>query len=237
MNTGGMPVPPELVRRVERELGVPLLIGYGHTEACGLVLHTAPTDAPSDRAETLGRALPQIELRIADPRTGATVPPGVVGEICVRGYTAMTGCLDMSEATAQAIDGEGWLHTGDLGSMDERGYCRIAGRLKDMIIRGGENIYPREIEEVLEQHPAVAAAAVIGVPDRRCGEQVAACVELVAGQSAGESELMTFCRIQLAPYKVPLRWIFLDTLPRTPVGKIQKFAIRDMLRSEMLVEE
>ena len=227
--SGGMTVPAALVQRLEATLGVPLLIGYGQTETCGLVVQTAPTDAPADRAETLGRPLPQVELRIVDPQRGTLVPAGQVGEICVRGYSVMSGYLDLPEATAEAIDQEGWLHTGDLGAMDARGHCRIAGRLKEMIIRGGENIYPREIEAILEEHPSVAAAAVIGVPDARFGEQVAACIQLTPDQTADAAALQAFCRTQLAPYKVPRRWYFLDQLPRTPLGKVQKFALGPML--------
>ena len=227
---GGMTVPPALVRRLEATLGVPLLIGYGQTETCGLVLQAAAADAPSDRAETLGRPLPQVELRIVDPRRQTVVPPGQVGEICVRGYTVMRGYLDLPEATAEAIDADGWLHTGDLGAMDARGYCRIAGRLKEMIIRGGENIYPREIEAVLEGHPSVAAAAVVGVPDERYGEQVAACIQVAPDHAADAAALQAFCRARLAPYKVPRRWHFLDELPRTPLGKVQKFALGPILR-------
>jgi fatty-acyl-CoA synthase len=229
VNTGGMTVPAELVRHAEEVLSVPVLIGYGQTEACGLVLHTALDDSPDDRAETLGRPLPQIAVRIADPQSGATVPLGEIGELCVRGYTVMTGYLDQPEATAAAIDTEGWLHTGDLGTMDTRGYCRIVDRLKDMIIRGGENIYPREIEDLLEQHPAVAAAAVIGMPDGRYGEAVVACIQPAVGHTINERELQTYCRARLAAYKVPQRWIILEELPRTPLGKIQKFALRTLV--------
>lgn len=226
---GGMTVSPELVRRVEATLGVRVLIGYGQTEACGLTHHGHPDDAPQDRAETIGRPLPQVEVKIADPTIGTPVPSGQIGEICVRGYQVMTGYLDMPEATVEAIDAQGWLHTGDLGMMDERGYCRIEGRLKDMIIRGGENIYPREIEELLLTHTAIADVAVVGVPDQTYGEQVVAVVQLKAGSLASAAELTAFCRTHLASYKAPQQWLFVEAFPRTPLGKIQKFVLREQL--------
>ena len=152
--------------------------------------------------------------------TGATVPCGTVGEICTRGYLVMDGYLGDPEATAAAIDADGWLHTGDLGSMDERGYCRIAGRLKEMIIRGGENIYPREIEAVLASHPGVAEVAVVGVPDRFWGEVVGAVVR--PALDVAEDELAGYCRERLAAYKTPVRWLFTDAFPLTSTGKIRK---------------
>ncbi|HEY2285564.1 MAG TPA: AMP-binding protein, partial [Streptosporangiaceae bacterium] len=171
---GGATVPPELVRQVEAEFGVPFTLTFAQTESSCSITMTRPSDTADDRAETLGRPLPQTEVKITDMATGATVPCGIVGEICTRGYLVMDGYLGDPEATSAAIDADGWLHTGDLGSMDERGYCRIAGRLKEMIIRGGENIYPREIEAVLASHPGVAEAVVVGVPDRFWGEVVGA---------------------------------------------------------------
>ena len=173
---GGATVPPELVRQVEAEFGVPFTLTFGQTESSCSITMTRPSDTADDRAETLGRPLPQTEVKITDVATGATVPCGTVGEICTRGYLVMDGYLGDPEATAAAIDADGWLHTGDLGSMDERGYCRITGRIKEMIIRGGENIYPREIEAVLASHPGVAEAVVVGVPDRFWGEVVGAVI-------------------------------------------------------------
>jgi fatty-acyl-CoA synthase len=168
-------------------------------------------------------------VRIIDPETGAVIEPGVVGEVCTRGYAVMHGYHEMPEATAAAIDAERWLHTGDLGVMDSRGYCRIVGRIKDMIIRGGENIYPREIEEVLFTHPAVGDVAVVGIPDEKWGEQVAAFVRLAPGETASEDDLHHFVRERLAPHKTPRQWIFLDELPLTASGKVQKFVLRDWL--------
>ena len=226
--SGGSVVPPELVRRVEDALGVPFTIVFGTTECSPLLTQTALDDDPGDRATTLGRPLPQTEVQVVDPGTGEVSAVGEVGELCCRGYLVMTGYYDMPEATAAAIDGDGWYHTGDLASMDGRGYLRIEGRLKDMIIRGGENIYPREIEDVLFRHPAVAECAVVGIPDERWGEVVAAFVRVApgAGQPA-EAELFSLCREHLAPHKTPVHWVFLDVFPLTGSGKIQKYVLRE----------
>ncbi|MBV9093498.1 MAG: AMP-binding protein, partial [Streptosporangiaceae bacterium] len=174
---------------------------------------------------------PQVEVQIAAPATGETVPTGVVGEICTRGYHVMKGYFDNPEATAEAIDAAAWLHTGDLGSMDERGYCRIEGRVKEMIIRGGENIYPREIELLLHAHPGVADVAVVGVPDDYWGEQVAAFVKPASGSRATPDELATYCRGRLAAHKTPRHWVFVDALPLTASGKVQKFVLREQFTS------
>jgi fatty-acyl-CoA synthase len=179
-------------------------------------------DTAADRAETLGRPLPQTEVKITDTKTGETVPCGTVGEICTRGYLVMPGYLGDLAATRAAIDRDGWLHTGDLGSMDSRGYCRIEGRIKEMIIRGGENIYPREIEAVLLSHPEVTAAAVVGIDDRFWGEVVGAAVGTSASAPPTEAELAEFCRARLARYKVPVRWLFTGAFPMTATGKIRK---------------
>jgi fatty-acyl-CoA synthase len=228
--SGGALVPPQLVRRVRQVLGIPFAIVYAQTEASPVITGTQITDSPDDQAETVGRPLPQTEVKIVDPATGQTTPPGRIGEICTRGYHVMTGYFDNPEGTAEAIDPDGWLHTGDLGSMDQRGYCRVEGRLKEMIIRGGENIYPREIEMVLLDHPAVADAAVVGIPDQRWGEQVAAFIRPVPGSTPDEADLAAFCRERLASFKVPRFWQMLDTLPMTPSGKVQKFALRARLQ-------
>jgi len=181
-----------------------------------------------DRAETLGTPLPQTEIKIADIATGGPVPVGQVGELCARGYMVMRGYHDAHEATAAAIDTDGWYHTGDLASIDGRGYLRIEGRTKDMIIRGGENIYPREIEEVLFAHPAVAEVAVVGIPDQTWGEVVAAFVRPAPGQPApAAEELRAHCREHLAPYKTPVHWVFVDAFPMTASGKIQKYKLRE----------
>ncbi|HEY7277241.1 MAG TPA: AMP-binding protein [Trebonia sp.] len=234
--TGGAVSPPALARQAEAVLGVTYMIGFAQTEA-GCVISMATGDDPADeRAQTLGRPLPHAEARIADLRTNETADCGAVGEICTRGYLVMSGYLNAPEATAAAVDADGWLHTGDLGSMDERGYLRIAGRLKEMIIRGGENIYPREIEEVLIGHPTVADASVLGVPDDYYGEVVGAAIRPAPSGEAGGApgdrladELAKYCRARLAAEKVPVRWLVTDAFPLTPSGKIRKDVLRDQL--------
>jgi acyl-CoA synthetase (AMP-forming)/AMP-acid ligase II len=225
--SGGSLVPAALVRRIESELGVRFCIVYGTTECSPLITQTRPDDTAEDKAETVGRPLPQTEVKVIDPISGAVVRPGDVGELCARGYLVMTGYFDMPDATAEAIDADGWYHTGDLASMDERGYCRIEGRLKDMIIRGGENIYPREIEDVLFAHPDVAEIAVVGIPDDKWGEVVAAFVRCAPGSTLNTAALRTHLREHLAPFKTPTHWIAVDAFPLTGSGKIQKFVLRD----------
>ena len=227
--SGGSTVPAELVRRVEKEMGVTFDIVFGQTESGPVITQTFPTDSPDDTAETLGRPLPQTEVAIRDVSTDAVVGIGEVGEVCTRGYLVMQGYYDMPDATAAAITADGWLRTGDLGTMDERGYCRIAGRVKDMIIRGGENIYPREVEALLFGHPAVADVAVVGLPDERWGETVAAFVRPAGGAAVDPGELFEFCREHLAAYKTPRTWVIVDQFPTTASGKIQKFVLRDRL--------
>jgi fatty-acyl-CoA synthase len=227
--SGGSPVPAELVRRVEKEMNVTFSVVFGTTECSPLLTQVRIDDEPDDRAETLGQPLPQTEVRVADPTTGETVPIGALGELCARGYLVMDGYHDSPEATAAAIDDDGWYHTGDLASMDDRGYLRIEGRLKDMIIRGGENIYPREIEDVLFAHPGVAEVAVIGAPDDHWGEVVAAFIRPAPGNPPTAQELRTYCSERLAPYKIPVKWHFVDALPLTPSGKIQKYRLREQL--------
>jgi acyl-CoA synthetase (AMP-forming)/AMP-acid ligase II len=233
MVTGGAVVPPALVHRVEAAFGVPLTVVFAQTEASPVITQTAPGDEPDDRAHTLGRALPQTEVKIVDTTTGQTVAPGVIGEVCTRGYHVMTGYLDNPDATAAAIDPGGWLHTGDLASMDERGYCRIGGRLKEMIIRGGENIYPREIEQVLFEHDDVADVAVIGVPDPVWGEQVAAFIRGAPGRAPDPEMLFAYCRERLAAHKTPRHWRIVDAFPLTPSGKVKKYVLREQLLADL----
>jgi fatty-acyl-CoA synthase len=184
-------------------------------------------DTAEEKATTIGRPVPQTEVKIVDPLGGDVVPCGAVGELCARGYLVMHGYYENADATAEAIDAEGWYHTGDLASMDERGYCRIEGRLKDMIIRGGENIYPREIEDVLFAHPAVGDVAVVGVPDDKWGEQVVAFIRCASDTSPTETDLHTYVRERLAPYKTPRAWVFVEEFPLTASGKVQKFVLRE----------
>jgi fatty-acyl-CoA synthase len=225
---GGSPVPAELVRRVEHRFGVHCSIVFGTTECSPLLTQTRLDDDEVDRAETLGQPLPQTEVKVAHPDTGDAVAIGQVGELCARGYLVMRGYHEAPGATAAAIDADGWYHTGDLASMDERGYLRVEGRVKDMIIRGGENIYPREIEDALFTHPGVGEAAVVGIPDPTWGEVVAAFVRPAGGTPApSEEELRAYCRDRLAPYKTPRHWVFVDAFPLTASGKIQKFKLRD----------
>ncbi len=229
--SGGATVPSAVVRRVESALGVPFSIVFAQTEASPVITQTRLDDLPADRAETLGRPHPQVEVQISDPATGETVPVGAVGEILTRGYHVMKGYFDNPDATSEAIDASGWLHTGDLGSMDERGYCRIEGRLKEMIVRGGENIYPREIEQLLHIHPGIADVAVVGVPDDHWGEQVAAFVRPAPGNPVTQDELVSYCRAHLAAHKTPRHWVFVDAFPLTASGKVQKFVLRERFAS------
>ncbi len=227
--SGGSTVPAELVRRVEKEMGVTFDIVFGQTESGPVITQTFPTDSPEDTTETLGRPLPQTEVSIRSLAGDEVLPLGEIGEICTRGYLVMQGYFEMPEATAAAISDNGWLRTGDLGTMDERGYCRIAGRVKDMIIRGGENIYPREVEALLFGHPAVADVAVVGLPDERWGETVAAFVRPAGGMTADPGELFEFCREYLAAYKTPRTWVVVEQFPTTASGKIQKYVLRERL--------
>jgi fatty-acyl-CoA synthase len=223
---GGAPVPPEVVRGAQRR-GLSVAIGYGQTEASPYLTHTLPNDPNTDWLSTVGRPLSQTEIKIVNPDTGAIVPLGAIGEICARGYSIMKDYFDNPTATSSAIDSEGWLHTGDLGSLDKHGYCRVQGRLRDMIIRGGENIYPREVEDVLHAHPAILEASVVGIPDRVWGEVPVAFVQLKLGHRSSAEELTDFCRDKLASYKVPQIWRFVEQFPQTASGKIQKFVLRD----------
>jgi fatty-acyl-CoA synthase len=229
--SGGAPVPFELAQRIEKATNATFIVAYGMTECCPVVTMARLDDTLENRAGTLGRPAPQTEVKICDPVTDEVVPPGRAGELRARGYMVMAGYNDQPEATAAAVDGEGWYHSGDLASMDEDGYLRIEGRIKDMIIRGGENVYPREIEDLLFAHPAVAEAAVVGAPDERWGETVAAFIRAVPGSAPTADELRAYCREHLAAYKCPQRWEFLDAFPLTPSGKIQKFKLRERLSS------
>jgi len=224
----GAPCQPGLVRRVMDEMGCrDILIGYGETEASPLTHLTAATDSLMLRTETVGRNLPHQEVKVIDPSNGAIVAIEKTGEICFRGYHVMKGYYSDPESTKQAIDPDGWLHSGDLGSMDEEGYLRITGRLKEMIIRGGENIYPREIEDYIFTHPKVAEVAVFGVPDDYYGEEVMAWIRLHAGLSATSDEISEYCRGKLAHFKIPKYIWFVEGFPMTVTGKIQKFRMRE----------
>jgi fatty-acyl-CoA synthase len=234
--SGAAAVPASLVRRTTELLGCRFSILFGQTETHGVISQTRVTDEPEDQAHTVGQPLPQLEVKIADPFTGAPAPIGDQGEICCRGYQTMIGYYGLPEETADTVDRDGWLHMGDVGQMDRRGYLTITGRSKDMIIRGGLNLYPAEIEGALTDHPAVEAAAVIGVPDEKWGEQVGAVLRLRAGHARPSvEELTTFLRGQLAPHKTPVFWAFRDELPMTPTGKIQKFVLREQVVKGLLI--
>jgi fatty-acyl-CoA synthase len=225
--TGGAYVPRELVQRAHEQLGADVLITFGQTESHGTMCTTRHDDTADDISTTVGLPLDHVEVAIADPASGEIVELGVPGEILVRGDQVMAGYYNAPEETGAAIDDDGWLHFGDLGTIDERGYVRVIGRLKDMIIRGGENIYPREIEDVLARHPDVAEIAVVGVPDNTWGEEVAAVIRLRAdlGQSPEPGELRDYCRDRLAGYKNPRLWFYVTAFPMTASGKIQKHRI------------
>jgi fatty-acyl-CoA synthase len=225
--SGGAKVPDTLVRRTTQTFGCGFTILFGQAELHGVLTQTQTTDSPQDQAETLGQPMQHVEVKIAGLATGEPSAVGEEGEICARGYQNMVGYWDMPDATAATIDAEGWLHTGDAGTMDGRGYLRIAGRLKDIIIRGGENIHPLEIEQLLADHPGVAEVAVIGVPDPHWGEQVAAVIRPADPAAPPDpDELAAFCREHLARFKTPRQWFFVDSFPMTPSGKIRKFEVR-----------
>jgi fatty-acyl-CoA synthase len=226
--SGAASVPASLVRKTMKLLGCQFSILFGQTETHGVISQTRVTDSPEDQADTVGQPLPQLEVMILDESTGRPTAVGEPGEICCRGYQNMLGYFDLPEETAATIDSAGWLHMGDIGSMDERGFVRVTGRVKDMIIRGGMNLYPAEIEAALLDHPAVETAAVIGVPDEKWGEQIAAVLKVRAGfDRPPVAELRAFMREQIAPHKTPVYWAFVDSLPMTSTGKTQKFVLRD----------
>jgi fatty-acyl-CoA synthase len=225
----GSPCPIETMKQViDRMHASEITIAYGLTEASPVFTQTSTDDTMERRCETVGTAMPECEVRVVDPETGEDCPPNVPGELLCRGYNIMNGYYNMPEATANAIDRDGWLHSGDLGTIDEDGYYRITGRIKDMIIRGGENIYPREIEEFLYTMPGVEDAQVVGVPDAKYGEVVGAFVRRVAGSDITEGDVQEFARARMARYKAPKYVFFVDEYPMTASGKIQKFKLRDM---------
>jgi fatty-acyl-CoA synthase len=224
---GGAMVPPELIRRIEQTFGSAFSIIYGQTETSPGITQTRSDDPWIERTETIGQAYPQTELSIRDSVDNAVVAIGSVGEICARGYCNMLGYNDNPEATQRTIDDDGWLHTGDLGTMDERGFVRITGRLKDMIIRGGENIFPAEIENVLITHSGVAEVAVVGVPDPHWGEIAICFLRARAGAELDATDLVRHVRRDLAAPKTPAHWIVLEAFPLTGSGKVQKFVLRE----------
>jgi fatty-acyl-CoA synthase len=220
-------------RVIERMHVREVTICYGMTETSPVSFQSAVDDPIDVRVSTVGRIHPHVECKIVDPETGAVVPRGVPGELCTRGYSVMLGYWNDPEATASSIDVARWMHTGDLAVMRDDGYVNIAGRIKDMIIRGGENISPREIEEFLHLHPAVSEVQVIGVPDAKYGEEVCAWVRLRPGHRATAEELRDYCRGQIASYKIPRYVRFTSEFPTTVTGKVQKFRMRELSIQEL----
>ena len=237
MRTGimaGSPCPTEVMRRVIDDMGMgEVTIAYGMTETSPVSTQTSTDDSVEHRVSTVGRVLPHVESKIVDPDTGELVPRGEGGEYCTRGYHVMLGYWNDPEKTADAIDADGWMHSGDLATMDDDGYVNIVGRIKDMIIRGGENIYPREIEEFLCSHPAIADAQVIGVPDEKYGEELMVWVQLAPGGELTEEELRDFCRDKIAYFKVPRYIKFVSEFPMTVTGKVRKVEMRDKSIAEL----
>ena len=230
----GAPCPVEVMRQVIERMHMPeVTICYGMTETAPVSFQSSPHDRIEARVSTIGTVHPHVECKIVDPQTGQIVPRGQSGELCTRGYLVMLGYWNDAKATTDAIDGARWMHTGDLAIMREDGYVNIVGRLKDMIIRGGENIYPREIEEFLYTHPKISDIQVIGVPDKKYGEEVCAWIRLREGQHATEDEIRDYCRGKIATYKIPRFIRFTTEFPMTVTGKIQKFRMREQMVKEL----
>jgi len=230
----GAPCPIEVMRAVQSKMGMhQVTICYGMTETSPCSTQSATDDPLEKRVTTVGRVLPHIEIKIIDPATGHIVARGQSGELCTRGYCVMLGYWNDEAATSGSIDRSGWMHSGDLATMDEDGYVNIVGRIKDMIVRGGEKIFPREIEEYLHTHPAVAEAAVVGLPSVKYGEEAIAWVRTKTGVTVSTDELIAFCTGKIATYKVPRYWKIAEQFPTTVTGKIQKFKIREISVAEL----
>jgi fatty-acyl-CoA synthase len=230
----GSPCPIEVMRQVVSRMGMrEVTICYGMTETSPVSTQSATEDSLEARVSTVGRVHPHVEIKIVDPETGAVVPRGERGELCTRGYSVMLGYWRNDEATRTAIDAAGWMHTGDLATMNGEGFVNIVGRIKDMIIRGGENIYPREIEEFLHTHPAVSEAQVVGVPSAKYGEEVMAWVRLRPGMTVTTEELTAHCTGKIATYKVQRHWKLVAEFPMTVTGKVQKFRMRELAVQEL----
>ena len=234
----GSPCPVEVMKRVQRDMHMTeVTIAYGMTETSPVSTQSATDDPLEKRVSTVGLVHPHIEIKIIDPENGRVVPRGTRGEFCTRGYSVMLGYWDNEAATREAIDAAGWMHTGDLATMDEDGYLNIVGRIKDMVIRGGENVYPREIEEFLYSHPSVSDVQVIGVPDEKYGEELMAWVKLRSGTQVSGDELREYCRGKISTYKIPRYWKFVDAFPTTVTGKVQKFKMREAAIEELKLEK
>ena len=234
----GTACPIEVMKRVVEQMHLSqITIAYGMTETSPVSCQSSTTTPLDKRVTTVGTVQPHIEIKIVDPETGATVPRGQSGEFCTRGYSVMHGYWDDEPRTREAIDTDGWMHTGDLAVMDAEGYVNIVGRIKDLVIRGGENIYPREIEEFLYRHPKVQDVQVVGLPDKRYGEELCAWIITKPGQTVTADEIRDFCKGQIAHYKVPKYIQFVDAFPMTVTGKIQKFKIRDEMKIQLGLDE
>jgi len=234
----GSPCPVEVMKKVQTVMHIPeMTIAYGMTETSPVSTQCATDDPLEKRVSTVGRVHPHVEIKIIDPASGAVVPRGTSGELCSRGYIVMLGYWNNEQATRQAVDAARWMHTGDLATIDEEGFCNIVGRIKDMVIRGGENIYPREIEEFLYTHPDIADAQVFGVPDAQYGEQLCAWIRLRDGASLCEGDISAFCKGAIAHYKVPRYVKFVDEFPMTITGKVQKFVMRERMTEELALVE
>ena len=234
----GSPCPIQLMKRVVAEMHCPeITIAYGQTESSPVITQTTTDDPIELRVTTVGRALPHTEVKIIDPATGKIVPRGTQGELCTRGYCVMKGYYNNEQATCAAVDPDGWLHTGDIAVMREDGYCRIAGRVKDMIIRGGENIYPREIEEFLYTCPGISEVQIVGIPSAKYGEEVAAWIKLQPGTALSAEEIRTFCRGKIASFKIPRYVKMVNEFPMTVTGKIQKFRMREIMIHELGLDD
>jgi fatty-acyl-CoA synthase len=230
----GSPCPVEVMKQVREKMNVrDITICYGMTETSPVSTQTRMDDAVEKRVGTVGRVHPHAEIKIVDATTGEVVPRGVAGELCTRGYCVMLGYWNDEAATRKSIDPAGWMHTGDLAAMDEDGYVKIVGRIKDMIIRGGDNVYPREVEEFLYTHPKIEDAQVIGVPSVKYGEEVMAWIKPRSGAVLDEKELAAFCRGKIATYKIPRYWKIVDSFPMTVTGKVQKFRMREISTAEL----
>jgi len=230
----GSPCPIEVMKAVVNKMGADeMTIVYGQTEASPGITQTRTEDSLELRVTTVGRALPNVEVKIVDPETGKECERGTQGELCTRGYHVMKGYYRMDKATTETIDGGRWLHTGDLAIMDKNGYCKITGRMTDMIIRGGENIYPREIEEFLYTHPGIKDVQVVGVPSTKYGEEVVAYVQIKPGHKTNGTNLKEFCKNKIAFHKIPAFFLLIDNYPTTASGKIQKYKLREQATAEL----
>ena len=235
--SGAAPVPVTLMEQVKERMGSDVAIVFGQTEATGGITLSLPDDSFERKSETVGIPYPHVDVKIFNPATGEVMPVGEGGELCCRGFLVMTGYYKMPERTAEAIDSDGWLHTGDLATMDAQGYVNIVGRLKEMVIRGGENIFPREIEELLIRHPQIADAQVLGVPDTFFGEELLAVVLPKEGEEITEQELRNFCKERIGHQKIPRYFQFVNAYPMTASGKVQKFVLREQAIKTLGLEQ